>query len=70
MRTGLVGCFAAGALAIACAALAHHSFAMFDQSKQIPLKGTVREFQWTNPHAWIHIDVANAAAAAIPGRWS
>jgi hypothetical protein len=38
----------------------HHSFAMFDQSKQVTLKGTVREFQWTNPHAWIHIDVPNA----------
>jgi hypothetical protein len=39
---------------------AHHSFAMFDQSKQLTLKGTVREFQWTNPHAWIHLDVPNA----------
>ena len=38
----------------------HHSFAMFDQSKQVTLKGTVREFQWTNPHAWIHLDVPNA----------
>ncbi len=38
----------------------HHSFAMFDQSKQVTLQGTVREFQWTNPHAWIHIDVPNA----------
>jgi hypothetical protein len=39
---------------------AHHSFAMFDQSKQVTLKGTVREFQWTNPHAWIHIEVPTA----------
>ncbi len=38
---------------------AHHSFAMFDQSKQLTLKGTVSEFQWTNPHAWIHLDVLN-----------
>ncbi len=36
---------------------AHHSFAMIDQSRQVTLKGTVTEFQWTNPHAWIHIDV-------------
>ncbi len=42
-------------------ALAHHSFAMFDQSKQLPLKGTVREFQWTNPHAWIDLKVATAS---------
>ena len=39
---------------------AHHSFAMFDQSKVVTLKGTVSEFQWTNPHAWIHLDVPNA----------
>ena len=46
-------------LAFGCAALAHHSFAMFDQSKQLPLKGTVHDFQWTNPHAFIDIDVPN-----------
>jgi len=47
------------ALCVATSAFAHHSFAMFDQSKQVTLKGTVREFQWTNPHAWIHLDVPN-----------
>jgi len=64
MRTALAGCFAATALAIACAASAHHSFAMFDQSKQVPLTGTIREFQWTNPHAFIHIDVPNTEGAS------
>jgi hypothetical protein len=49
------------ALLLAGTAAAHHSFAMFDQSKQVELKGTVHEFQWTNPHAFIHIDVPNAA---------
>lgn len=49
------------ALCLAGSAWAHHSFAMFDQSKQVTLKGTVREFQWTNPHAWIHLDVPNAS---------
>ena len=49
------------ALCVATSAFAHHSFAMFDQSKQVTLKGTVREFQWTNPHAWIHLDVPNAS---------
>ena len=48
------------ALALATAAAAHHSFAMFDQTQQVTLKGTVSEFQWTNPHAWIHLDVPNA----------
>jgi len=43
------------------AAFAHHSFAMFDQSKTVTLKGTVTEFQWTNPHAFIHMEVPNDA---------
>ena len=64
MRIAVAGCFAAAALAIACAASAHHSFAMFDQSKQLPLTGTVREFQWTNPHAFIHIDVPNTEGSS------
>ncbi len=36
---------------------AHHSFAMFDMSKTITIEGTVKEFQWTNPHAWIEVMV-------------
>ncbi len=36
---------------------AHHSFAMFDQEKVITLQGTVKEFQWTNPHSWIQVMV-------------
>ncbi|MEO6078544.1 MAG: DUF6152 family protein [Steroidobacteraceae bacterium] len=46
--------------AIGSAALAHHSFAMFDQAKRTELKGKVTEFQWTNPHAFIHMDVPGA----------
>lgn len=44
---------------IAAPAAAHHSFAMFDQKKVMTLQGTVTEFQWTNPHAFIEIDVPN-----------
>ncbi len=39
------------------AALAHHSFAVFDRTKKVTLTGTVKDFQWTNPHAWIQVDV-------------
>jgi hypothetical protein len=38
-------------------ALAHHSFAMFDQSKKVTVAGKVVEVQWTNPHVWIFVDV-------------
>lgn len=49
---------AAGALTLAATpALAHHSFAMFDQKKMMTLEGTVTEFQWTNPHTFIELDV-------------
>ena len=41
-------------------AVAHHSFAMFDALKSTSLEGTVKEFQWTNPHSWIHLTVTNA----------
>jgi hypothetical protein len=60
IRKLLIGCLA---LAFATSALAHHSFAMFDQTKQVTLTGKVREFQWTNPHAFIHLDVANDAGS-------
>lgn len=35
---------------------AHHSFAMFDHDNQIKLSGTVKHFQWTNPHVYIVLD--------------
>jgi hypothetical protein len=38
-------------------ASAHHSFAMFDAGRQVTLQGTVKEFQWTSPHAWIVLTV-------------
>ena len=38
-------------------AFAHHSFAMFDSSKEVVLVGTIKEFQWTNPHSWVQINV-------------
>ena len=44
---------------VAAAAFAHHSFATFDMSKQVTLTGTVKEFQWQNPHIWIYLLVKN-----------
>ena len=59
--------FAASVMVPAAPALAHHSFAMFDQTKIITLEGTVHEFQWTNPHAWIELDVTTGTK---PVRWA
>jgi hypothetical protein len=47
-----------GVLAVIPAhALAHHSAAMFDEKKTITVEGEVREFQLTNPHSWLLVDV-------------
>jgi hypothetical protein len=61
MRHALTAGLAVLTLAYGTVATAHHSFAMFDQSKQLPLNGTVHDFQWTNPHAFIDVDVPNSA---------
>lgn len=45
--------------AIASLATAHHGFAVFDTSSQKTVTGTVKEFQWTNPHTWVWLDVPN-----------
>ena len=47
------------ATAFAPAASAHHSPVMFDQTKTVSLTGTVRLFQWTNPHCYIQLMVAD-----------
>jgi hypothetical protein len=49
----LAACMLAGA----GIAMAHHSFAMFDTTATVTLTGSVTEFQWTNPHAYIELDV-------------
>lgn len=48
-------------------AFAHHSFAMFDQTKQVTVIGKVTEVQWTNPHVWVFLD--GAPAGGKKARW-
>jgi hypothetical protein len=46
--------------------LAHHSFAAeFDGSKPVTLKGTVTKMEWTNPHAWLHMNVTGADGKVV-----
>lgn len=49
------------ALAVPSLTLGHHAFsAEFDVSRPVELNGTVVEIEWTNPHAWMHIQTQNA----------
>ena len=43
--------------AVSIPAIAHHSGAMFDDRKEVTLTGVVKEFQYTNPHSWLLVDV-------------
>lgn len=38
---------------------AHHSGIMFEEEKEVTLEGVVKEFQYTNPHSWLLVDVIN-----------
>jgi hypothetical protein len=59
--TGIIRlCGTALAAAVALQAAAHHSGAMFDDAKNVTLTGTVKEFQYTNPHSWLLVDVKGA----------
>ena len=51
------------AMLLAISAQAHHSFTMFDMTKQVTIVGTVTGFEWTNPHCYIEIDVPNESGA-------
>jgi uncharacterized protein DUF6152 len=53
------GLSAALLLGVALPAAAHHSFAIFDHAQTYTLKGTVQSFQWTNPHGYIDLEVAD-----------
>ena len=48
--------------------LAHHSFTMFDMTKQKALTGNVTDFQWSNPHVYIEVDVPDDKGAVT--HWS
>jgi hypothetical protein len=56
---------AAVALAAAGPAPAHHSFAMYEPTKTLTFKGTVKSFQWTNPHVvvWVVVQPEGGGAA-------
>ena len=65
-RTRLLAAAAvlAAATTLSAPAYAHHSTAMFDMEHTVSLTGTVKDFQWTQPHTWIDFEVPNGAGPA------
>ena len=56
----LVALLSVGAVAATpTASLAHHSGAMFEEKKTVTVEGVIKEFQYTNPHSWLLVDVTN-----------
>jgi hypothetical protein len=68
MRRTALGLTLGWVLASALPLGAHHSFAMFDTAKRLTMSGTVTSFEWTNPHAYIEIDVP--AEKGVTKHWS
>ena len=61
--TGLLA--AAMTLGIVAPALAHHSHAMFDHTKQVTVDGTVTEYVFRNPHVFLYVDVKGANGESV-----
>ena len=55
----LSAAFSAAVMPVPPAALAHHSFAMFDANQTLTTPATVKEFQWNSPHTWLELIVLN-----------
>jgi hypothetical protein len=62
MNVKVVGLTAVAAIACTISAHAHHSFAMFDAARTVTLQGTVTEYRWANPHAWLHVTAGDGKA--------
>ena len=56
LRRGLCLLTLAACSALPTVVSAHHSFALFDQTKTNTIKGVVERFAWTNPHITIYVD--------------
>jgi hypothetical protein len=66
-RRFIVGLLFIAIGASSAAVWAHHSFAMFDFTREVTIKGTVKEFQWANPHVILWVDPEpKAGVAAAP----
>jgi hypothetical protein len=57
-----------GLAGIAAPLLAHHGTGMYDMSHPTTVTGVVKRFEWTNPHAYIYLEVKDEKGNAV--EWS
>ena len=69
MKVKAVALAAVAAGLFAMPAFAHHSFSMFDHEKTVAVSGTVKEFEWTNPHSWLRVMVMDQKSGK-PALWA
>jgi hypothetical protein len=69
LKRASMGVVLAAVVGAASPAAAHHSFAMYEPTKTLTFKGTVKSFQWTNPHVilWVLVQPEDGGA---PQEWS
>jgi len=65
MRNRIHAALTAAFLCGAIPALAHHSTAMFDHTRELTIQGTVKEWQWTNPHSWLQLMAPDANGTVV-----
>jgi hypothetical protein len=65
LKRASMGVVLAAVVGAASPAAAHHSFAMYEPTKTLTFKGTVKSFQWTNPHVilWVLVQPEGGGAA-------
>ena len=68
MRRNLFGGVLLVGLLLGSTASAHHSGAMYDPQTKTTLVGTISEFTWANPHAWVHLEVRDPVTKKT-NRW-
>jgi hypothetical protein len=69
MKSIFAAILVAAAAAASWPAFAHHSFAVYDRTKTLTLKGTIKNFQWTNPHCVVWV-LVQPEGGGEPQEWS
>ena len=66
-QTSLISALALvlGAMLAITPLFAHHSTAMYDMNNPVTVNGVVKKFEWTNPHAFVYLEVKDAKGAVV-----